>query len=66
MLDQVSSGTYQTKSDTAWCKLSNSFRVGEAESAGPAWVHFWASRQEMRGNSQLTKRNGALTPVHSI
>jgi hypothetical protein len=30
-LDQVSSGTYQTKSKTAWCKLSNSFRAGEAE-----------------------------------
>jgi hypothetical protein len=31
---RISSGTYQTKSNTAWCKLSNSFRVGEAESAG--------------------------------
>jgi hypothetical protein len=35
MLDQVSSGAYQTKTNTAWCKLSNSFRVGEAESGGP-------------------------------
>jgi hypothetical protein len=65
MLDQVSSGTYQTKSNTAWYKLSNSFRVGEAEAQGPHGS-FWAGRQEMGGNSQVTKRNGPLTPVHSI
>jgi hypothetical protein len=35
---RISSGTYQTKSNTAWCKLSNSFRVGEAGSAGPHGV----------------------------